>query len=226
MKLSEMSALIPYHSHIDPEISIESVDHLIDDVDQGKQVFYEFYTEEEKEADPSKYDTGLFFYRGDIDTSFVVQCADGAPSYFGSLHESMPFCVEINKHGHNAFAIKYKTGTENAAAEDLAAAVLSIIENADEMGVSTESYSVWGGSAGARMVAEIGSYGTACWVGNAGKTCKVKYRMIMQSAFCDRPNYNGEDQNEIQRSGRKWYNSFCYGAGLHGYDACIWRAVR
>lgn len=166
MKLSEMSALMPYHSHIDPENSVDAVNRLIDDVNEGKQVFYEFYSEEEMQADPSKKDTGLFFYRGNVNTSFAVQCAGGGFSYVGSLHESMPHCVEVNRHGYNSFAVKYRTGGESKAAEDLAAAISFILENAEELGVSTEGYSVWGGSAGARMAADIASYGTAYWGGS------------------------------------------------------------
>lgn len=166
MPLSEMSSLMVYHTHVNPENSVAAINRLIDDASEGKQIFYDFYTEEEKAADPSKVDTGLFFYRGEEGKPFAVQCAGGAFSYVGSLHESMPHCVEVNKHGYNAFAIKYRVGGEQYAAEDLAAAISFIIENADELGVSPKDYSVWGGSAGARMAADIGSYGTAALGGN------------------------------------------------------------
>ena len=36
-----------------------------------------------------------------------------------------------------------------------------IFENADTLGVSTQGYSLWGSSAGARMAASIGSHGVA-----------------------------------------------------------------
>ena len=39
------------------------------------------------------------------------------------------------------------------------------IENAATLEVSTKDYSLWGSSAGARMVARIGSYGTAAYGG-------------------------------------------------------------
>ncbi len=163
MPLSDMASLMPYHSHVHAQNSVDALNRLIDDVNNGKQIFYDFYTEEEKAADPSKENTGLFFYRGGEGALFAVQCAGGGFSYVGSLHESMPHCVEINKHGYNAFAIQYRVGGEQYAAEDLAAAISFIMEHAEELGVSTENYSVWGGSAGARMAADIGSYGTAYW---------------------------------------------------------------
>lgn len=45
--------------------------------------------------------------------------------------------------------------------EDLAIALTFIFEHADELGVDTENYSMWGSSAGARMAAYIGTYGVA-----------------------------------------------------------------
>lgn len=136
MMLSNISSLMVYHSHINQENLVATINRLIDDVNDGKQIFYDFYTDEEKAADPSKNDAGLFFYRGEIGKPFAVQCAGGAFSYVGSLHESMPHCVEINKHGYNAFAIKYRVGGEQIATEDLAAAISFIIEN--EMPMSLE----------------------------------------------------------------------------------------
>ncbi|MDE7278378.1 MAG: alpha/beta hydrolase, partial [Oscillospiraceae bacterium] len=43
---------------------------------------------------------------------------------------------------------------------DLARAINFIFEHAEELEVDTENYSLWGGSAGARMSAWLGSYGT------------------------------------------------------------------
>ena len=47
------------------------------------------------------------------------------------------------------------------ATRDLAAAISYIFQNANALGVSTHTYSLWGSSAGARMAAAIGSHGTA-----------------------------------------------------------------
>ena len=54
---------------------------------------------------------------------------------------------------------------EGVACEDLAAAITFIFEHADELGVSTDCYSLWGGSAGARMAAYLGSYGPEAYGG-------------------------------------------------------------
>ena len=52
------------------------------------------------------------------------------------------------------------------ATRDLAAAISYIFRNAKTLGVSTEGYSLWGSSAGARMAAAIGSHGVARFGGD------------------------------------------------------------
>ncbi len=54
----------------------------------------------------------------------------------------------------------YRLGAQTAC-EDLARAISFVFENAEELEVDTDSYSLWGGSAGARMAAWLGSYGPA-----------------------------------------------------------------
>ena len=91
----------------------------------------------------------------------------GGFSYVGSVHEGFPYAVAISKQGYNAFVLKYRAGAGGAAAtRDLAAALSYIFRNADRLGVSTEAYSLWGSSAGARMAAAIGSHGTARFGGD------------------------------------------------------------
>ena len=54
----------------------------------------------------------------------------------------------------------YRPGAQTVC-EDLARAISFVFENAEELEVDTDSYSLWGGSAGARMAAWLGSYGPA-----------------------------------------------------------------
>ena len=71
----------------------------------------------------------------------------------------------ISKRGYNAFALIYRPGAQTAC-EDLARAISFIFEHAEELEVDTEGYSLWGGSAGARMAAWLGSYGPAAFGGD------------------------------------------------------------
>jgi acetyl esterase/lipase len=166
-RLTNVASLVPYHGNVRPDIVAGALNHLIDEVNSGKTIFYDFYTEQQKKQDSVKRNTGLFFFRGSPGAPFAVVCPGGGFSYVGSLHEGFPLAQEISRQGLNAFVIRYRIGSEQKATEDLAAALSYIFINAQSLGVSTEDYSVWGGSAGARMAAYLGSYGTAAYSGDA-----------------------------------------------------------
>lgn len=156
---------LTYYSHIDPDETVEIVNTLKDHALAGETVFYDIYTEEEKAADPAKEDTGLFFFRGEPDAPFAVCNAGGAFAYVGAMHDSFPHALELSKKGYNAFALIYRPGAQSAC-EDLARAISFIFVNAEDLGVSTECYSLWGGSAGGRMTAYLSSYGPSAFGGD------------------------------------------------------------
>ena len=156
--LRDIDRLLPYHSHVDPETVVTSLNHMVDEIDANKKVFYDFYSAEQKQQDQSLTNTGLFFFRGDPGAPFAIISPGGGFSYVGSFHEGFPYAVELSNRGYNAFVLNYRVGGENIATEDLIAAISYIVENSEELEVSVEDYSVWGSSAGARMAANAGSF--------------------------------------------------------------------
>jgi acetyl esterase/lipase len=92
-------------------------------------------------------------------------CPGGGFAYVGSLHEGFPLALEISRKGYNAFVIRYRIGSEQLATEDLAAAIAYIFRNAKMLKASTKGYSLWGGSAGARMVGDIALSGVSAYGG-------------------------------------------------------------
>jgi acetyl esterase/lipase len=168
MPLRNIGSLLPYHTHVDPPVVVSSLNRMIDDAGAGRTVFHDLYTHAEKQAEPSRQDTGLFFFRGKPGAPFAVIAPGGGFAYVGSLHEGFPYAVEVSNRGYNAFVLKYRAGQGGRiATEDLAAALSYIFRNAGSLGVVTRDYSLWGSSAGARMAAAIGSYGTARFGGSA-----------------------------------------------------------
>ena len=162
MRLRDIASLLPYHSHVDPAVVVSSLNRMIDDAAAGRTVFHDFYTAAEKDAEPLRRNTGLFFFRGKPGAPFALIAPGGGFAYVASLHEGFPYAVEINKRGYNAFVLRYRFEEgQRTATEDLAAALSYIFRNADKLGVTTAGYSLWGSSAGARMAASIGSYGSA-----------------------------------------------------------------
>lgn len=151
LKFTEIGRLMPWHSHIDPQVVTAGVNRLIADADRGNQVFYSFY--------PDKYrdETGLFFFRGKPGQPFAIICPGGGFRYVGSLHEGFPVAEAINKASFNAFVLQYRIGSQQIACEDIARAILWILRNAAKLQVAPQGYSIWGGSAGGRMAAILGA---------------------------------------------------------------------
>lgn len=153
---------LTWYNNIDPDKTVEIANYMKSHAENGDVIFYDIYTDEEKAADPAKEDTGLFFFKGNPGERFAVCNAGGGFAYVGAMHDSFPHALELSKMGYNAFALIYRPGA-GTACEDLARAISFIFENADELEVNTDCYSLWGGSAGGRMAAWLGSYGTAAF---------------------------------------------------------------
>ncbi len=159
------SLRLTWYSNIDPDKTVEITNYMKEHAGLGDTIFYDIYSEEEKAADPAKEDTGLFFFKGNPGEKFAVCNAGGGFAYVGAMHDSFPHALELSKQGYNAFALIYRPGAQTAC-EDLARAISFIFEHAEELEVDTDCYSLWGGSAGARMAAYLGSYGPSAFGGD------------------------------------------------------------
>ena len=148
-----------WYNNINPEKTVEICNYMRNQAEHGQTIFYSIYTDEEQKLDPSKKDTGLFFFKGDPDAKFAIVNAGGGFAYVGAMHDSFPHALELSKLGYNAFALIYRPGAQTAC-EDLSRAIAFIYKHSDEPEVDTRSYSLWGGSAGGRMADWVGTHGT------------------------------------------------------------------
>ena len=167
MTLADMPDILPWYSEIHAETTVDVVNYLLTQCAAGQTVFYDIYTDAEKDADPSLADTGLFRFAAEglsegERAPFAVVSAGGGFAYVAAMHDSFPHCLHLARAGLNGFAVIYRPEAQ-LACEDLARAVSFIFEHADELGVDTAGYSLWGGSAGARMAAWVGGYGPAAF---------------------------------------------------------------
>lgn len=160
LPLREVGSLMPWHSYVRPSVVVQAVNRMIADSSAGKTVFYSFYEEQQKRAR-----TGLFYFRGKPGAPFALIFPGGGFAYVGSLHEGFPLAEVLSRKGYNAFVLHYRSGGQAVAYEDMAAALSWIFRHAEELEISTRGYSLWGGSAGARMAADLGSYGAAAFGG-------------------------------------------------------------
>lgn len=173
---------LTWYSHIDPDCTVEMINYLKRRSLSGDSVFLDIYTEAEKRADPRKQNTALVFFRGRKGMPFAVCNAGGGFAYVGAMHDSFPHALQLSKRGYNAFALIYRPGAQTAC-EDLARAISYIFAHADELGVDTADYSLWGGSAGARMAAWVGGYGPQRFGGTVvSKPCTV---VMQYTGFSD-----------------------------------------
>lgn len=156
MTLSAVSTsrVYTWYNNIQPEKTVEIINTLAENAESGQQIFYPIYSEAEMTADPSKRDTGLFFFKGEPGAKFAVMNAGGGFAYVGAMNDSFPHALEVSKMGYNAFALIYRPDNPY---NDLAKAIEFIYDHAEELEVDTNYYSLWGGSAGARMAATLGN---------------------------------------------------------------------
>lgn len=159
MTLKNCDDLYIWYNYMNADKTVEIVNYMKEQVDSGNQIFYSIYTEEEMNREPEKRNTGIFYFRGNENSKFAIVNAGGGFMYVGAMQDSFPHALELSKKGYNAFALIYRPDADKAM-EDLSRAVAFIHGNKEMLKVDIEDYSVWGGSAGGRMAAWLGNYGT------------------------------------------------------------------
>ena len=192
MTMMDVPQMNLWHTNQDVNEMVGGVNRMIDDRADGKQVLFDIYSEEELAADSSKRNTGLFFFRGKPGMPFAVVCAGGGFCYVGSLHEGFPVAMEINRSGYNAFVLKYRTNCRGKdSSEDLLRAVRFIRDHAKELEVDSENYSLWGGSAGARLCSYVTYLGSGFI--KPGRKLHPAADIIAYTYFDFKPRFMPED---------------------------------
>lgn len=159
LKLRDLDNVLIWYNHVNPSKTVEVINYMKEHSESGENIFFDIYSDEEKKLNPEKRNTGLFFFRGEPGKNFAICNAGGGFTYVGAIHDSFPHALEIAKRGYNSFVLIYRPNAQ-LACEDLARAIAFIHEHAEELQVDVKDYSLWGGSAGARMVAWLSSFGT------------------------------------------------------------------
>jgi acetyl esterase/lipase len=158
--LKDVGDYYVWYNYIDPDTTVEVVNYMKERADSSDTIFYQIYSEAEMKDDPEKQNTGLFFFGGNDYEKTAIVNAGGGFMYVGAMHDSFPHALELSKMGYNAFALIYRPGSDTAC-EDLARAIAFLYEHQEELKIDMDGYSLWGGSAGARMAAWHGSLGTS-----------------------------------------------------------------
>ncbi|TCD54014.1 alpha/beta hydrolase [Alloscardovia theropitheci] len=158
--LKQLSQNLPWYStYTRTERTVSIFNELRTRASQGQEIFFDIYTAQEQKQDPSKRNTGLVFFKGKKNHKTAIVSAGGAFQYVGAIQDSFPHCQYLAEQGFNAFALIYRPGARTGS-RDLARAIVFLHEHANELEIDMTGYSLWGGSAGARLSAWLGSLGT------------------------------------------------------------------
>lgn len=142
-----------WYSDLHADQTVAIVNYLAEQ-SQSRQIFYHIYNDQQIKANPRLADTGLYFFKGQEGKPFAINNAGGGFAYVAAMQDSFPAALTLARHGLNAFALIYRP---EHPYQDLARAIVYIEDHAKELGVDAKHYSLWGGSAGARMAAELGN---------------------------------------------------------------------
>ena len=183
---------LTWYMPCDAQMTLDVVNDVRRRASAGETVFIDIYSDTEKAADPWKADTGLFFFPGESGAPTAIVNAGGGFAYVGAMQDSFPHCLELSRRGYNAFALIYRPGAQTAC-EDLARAIAFVYQHEGELGVTMDGYSLWGGSAGARMAAWLGSYGTESFgeaVYPRPAMCVVNYTGLSEVTGYESPTFS------------------------------------
>lgn len=175
--LASVDHLLPFHSHLRLETTLAVIEKVRELRRQKAEVYY-----------PLGKRVGLFYFPSSKANPFSVISAGGGFSYVGSIHESLPHALVLSELGYPAFALQYRSGGARMAVEDLALALATIFEDPARFGLENCHYTLWGGSAGARMAAYLGSYGTESF---GQKACPRADAVIME--YTGHTDYSAHD---------------------------------
>ena len=161
--------LAPYLGAWDPQTMADGINFLIDEVNAGQTIFHSIYNPSEIAADPSKSTAGIFVIPGEPDKPLAFVAAGGGFTSVASIQEAFPHAKALHERGYNVVVLKYRVGEHegdndvwdrvNRANEDMSRALTTIRNNSEQWHISLEGYSVWGSSAGGRLVSSWGSEG-------------------------------------------------------------------
>lgn len=139
---------------------LEGMKRLLELVRSGIRVSYDYWSPEEKERNPEKKRTNLFFFPGEPDRPYIIVCAGGAYQAVCNILEGFPAAARWNRMGYPVFVLTYRVTRSPllpAPQEDLAQAVRYIRDHAEEFRIWKDDYAVCGFSAGGHLAASWGT---------------------------------------------------------------------
>ena len=124
---------------------------------------YDFFQSRYDKLRPNRYELRPYLINDGKKHPFAVICPGGGYGMVCSAWEGAPFAEELNRLGYHAFVVYYRVKGKAKYPnphQDLKRGIEEIFAHAEQWRLDTESWSVWGSSAGGHLVA---SYHTEKW---------------------------------------------------------------
>ncbi|MBQ6559726.1 MAG: alpha/beta hydrolase [Erysipelotrichaceae bacterium] len=113
------------------------------------QAVYDFWR-------PNRYGLKAFLINDGQKHPFAIICPGGAYGMVCSFMEGRPYAEALNRIGCHAFVVYYRVGKKARyprPQEDLRQAIEDVMARAEEWNLDTDSWSLWGSSAGGHLAA-------------------------------------------------------------------------
>jgi len=154
-------------NHTSTDSILDGFNFVIDAAGE-QEIFFDFYTDEERAADPGLEETGLIFIPGDKDKPVAVLASGGGFRSVCLFLEGFPVGKRLHEDGYNVVLLKYRVDPDMTdlrraeeiqgpkANEDYRRAMRFLFANQKELNINMEDYSVWGFSAGGYLTSMYG----------------------------------------------------------------------
>jgi dienelactone hydrolase len=92
----------------DPQTIVNGYNFLIDEINSGVEIWHPIYTAKQIAADPTKKNTGMWFFPGGPGKPLAIIAAGGGFQAVTSLQEAFPHAQQLHEMGYNVAILKYR----------------------------------------------------------------------------------------------------------------------
>lgn len=159
-KLYENKTLEDYAGSYQAEDIAASLNLAIRNYQDGVQVTHKVYSAEQIEQDSDKDKVELYYFPAkEANAKYAIVLGGNIIFTSGELREGVATAAQLHDMGYAVFVLRYRIWmdmSDNAPMDDLGAALQYINAHADEFGVQTEDYAIFGFSSGGQLAALFG----------------------------------------------------------------------
>lgn len=159
-KMYEDKTLGGYAGSYQAEDIADGLNLAVHNYQNGVQVTYKVYSEQETAQNSDKDKVELYYFPAkEAGAKYAIVLGGNIVFTSGELREGVATAAQLHEMGYAVFVLRYRIWMDmgdNAPMDDLGAAVKYITDHAEEFGVQTEDYAIFGFSSGGQIAALFG----------------------------------------------------------------------